>query len=147
MRVEHGAWSLERLGGASVASRRIDETGQHPSQLGGSGLESPLSQQVPVVGSLEPVFNLSQRRAGDNEESALVRFSFATESLGDVRADRVRGPDQLNPDGPHFEGGPIEHEVIEVVREGCSELVGNEVSMTASLHCLNHPACRSCAPW
>lgn len=136
MSKEQGARSKEHLGDQLPVGVGPDQSGEHPTELGGPWLEMDSRVDHPSRAcSLEPVLGLTQRATSDEEEPSLISQCPSAKTLGDVGTDGISGANELNPDRPQLELGPLPDETVDLIRQRCRQLVGEKAPVPASPHC------------
>jgi len=129
-----------------VQALRSNEPRQHPCELAETLIDVFSSDEPAGDGDVDPMLGFKERSARDVQEPTLVACGTSAKSLSDVRAHGVRRSNELNANRPAIELSPRDGQPMDPPRELRRELVCEDVSMTASSHCLSKPKVRGDAP-
>ena len=110
---------------SQVAGRRSQDLGltsgdqavEHPVDLIDPRCVGRRRNEPTSRGSTNPVLGFERRAASHEEKATLVGLVPSPQRLGDVGADRVGRPNQLNPERPTIEGLPGDDDLAQIVRE------------------------------
>ena len=80
------------------------------------------------LGAQEPVLRLVERTASDHQELTAIGDMPPPHRLGDVRAHRICGPNELLPERPAIERGPRPDDRVQLIRQLSNEPVRGQLA-------------------